>query len=82
VKSSSGHTTPGERFDLEFLISFSSSQEMPIIDGELIGEGVDNNFVVPDVPLGIYIEDSIRKNVTQYGDCNWLVIMRLDFKLE
>ncbi len=46
---------------------------MPIVDGELVGEGVDDNFVVPDVPLGIYIENSIRKNVNQYGDCNWLV---------
>lgn len=46
---------------------------MPIVDGELIAEGVDDNFVVPDVPLGIYIENSIRKNVNQYGDCNWLV---------
>nr|CAH0112561.1 unnamed protein product [Daphnia galeata] len=45
---------------------------MPIFDGELIGEGVDDNFVIPDVPLGIYIENSIRKNVNQYGDCNWL----------
>jgi hypothetical protein len=46
---------------------------MPIIDGELTGEGAVDAFDVPDVALGIYIEDCIRKNVTQYGDCNWLV---------
>ena len=46
---------------------------MPIVDGELVGDVVDDNFVVPDVPLGIYIENSIRRNVTQYGDSNWLV---------
>ena len=46
---------------------------MPIGDGELVGDVVDDNFVVTDVPLGIYIENSIRKNVNQYGDCNWLV---------
>ncbi|EFX78399.1 hypothetical protein DAPPUDRAFT_320529 [Daphnia pulex] len=46
---------------------------MPIVDGELTGEGVaDGVVVLPDVPLGIYIEDCIRKNVAQYGDCNWL----------
>lgn len=52
---------------------------MPIVDGELIAEGMDDNFVVPDVPLGIYIENSIRKNLTQYGDCNWLV--KLNFSI-
>ena len=52
---------------------------MPIVDGELIAEGVDDNFVVPDVPLGIYIENSIRKNVTQYGDSNWLVNIKFSF---
>ncbi len=53
---------------------------MPIVDGELTGEGAVDTFDVPDVALGIYIENCIRKNVTQYGDCNWLVI--LDFLIE
>jgi hypothetical protein len=48
---------------------------MQNVDGELTGEGAaDGVVVLPDVPLGIYIEDCIRKNVTQYGDCNWLVM--------
>ncbi len=56
---------------------------MPIVDGELVGEGVDDNFVIPDVTLGIYIENSIRKNVTQYGDCNWLVNIKFSlFRIE
>ncbi|XP_046459255.1 4-coumarate--CoA ligase-like isoform X1 [Daphnia pulex] len=46
---------------------------MPIVDGELTGEGAVDAFDVPDVALGIYIENCIRKNVTQYGDCNWLM---------
>jgi hypothetical protein len=48
---------------------------MQNVDGELTGEGAaDGVVVLPDVSLGIYIEDCIRKNVTQYGDCNWLVM--------
>ncbi len=51
---------------------------MPIVDGELTGEGaVDRRVVFADVSLGIYIENCIRKNLAQYGDCNWLVRLSL-----
>ncbi len=48
-----------------FGFNISLPIKMPIVDGELIGERVDDNFLIPDVPLGIYTENSIRKNVTQ-----------------
>jgi hypothetical protein len=46
---------------------------MPIIDNELIGEGSSGEFRIPNVPLGIFIETSIRKNVEAHGNSKWLV---------
>ncbi len=55
---------------------------MPIVDGELTGEGVgDTSFAVPDLPLGMYIESCIRRNVSQHGDCSWLVRRLLSLNL-
>ncbi|XP_046656300.1 4-coumarate--CoA ligase 1-like [Daphnia pulicaria] len=45
---------------------------MPIIDNELIGEGTSCEFQIPNVPLGIFIETSIRKNVEAHGNSKWL----------
>ena len=46
---------------------------MVIIDKELIGEGSENEFKYPNIPLGIYLEKEIQKNVAEYGDTTWMV---------
>lgn len=46
---------------------------MPILDNELIGEGTSGEFQIPSVPLGIFIETSIRQNVEANGTSKWLV---------
>ncbi len=54
---------------------------MPIVDNELIGEGSYGKFQIPNVPLGIFIETSIRKNVGAHGNSNWLVSLTFFYLL-
>lgn len=46
---------------------------MTIVDKELIGEGSEVELQIPNVPLGIFIENAIQENVQQHGDARWLV---------
>jgi hypothetical protein len=46
---------------------------MPIIDNEIIGEGSSGEFKIPNVPLGIFIETSIRKIADKHSNAKWLV---------
>ena len=52
---------------------------MPIVDKELIGEGSSGEFEIPDVPLGVFIDESIRNNVAAHGKAKWLVSLTFLF---
>ncbi|XP_045026150.1 4-coumarate--CoA ligase 3 isoform X2 [Daphnia magna] len=47
---------------------------MTIINRELVGEGTpsDPNLQHPHLPLGIYLETVIQKNIANYGDGKWI----------
>ena len=46
---------------------------MTIADKEVIGEGNYDDYTIPKVSLGIFIENAIRKNIDDKGDSGWLV---------
>ncbi len=46
---------------------------MTIIEKEIVGTGVSTGLDIPNVPLGIFIEDIIKENVKEHGDANYLV---------
>lgn len=46
---------------------------MTIIDREVIGEGSDIPYEIPNLPLGIYLDDVLQRNIAQHGDAKWLV---------
>ena len=46
---------------------------MTIVDKEVIGEGNLDDYPIPNVSLGIFIENAIKKNIDNKGDGQWLV---------
>jgi hypothetical protein len=46
---------------------------MPVVDQELIGVKNHCDEQVANVPLGVFIETTIKKNIEQQGDGKWLV---------
>ena len=46
---------------------------MTVVDKEIVGEGFSTGLDIPNIALGLYIEDVIKKNVQQHGDSKYLV---------
>ena len=46
---------------------------MVIVDRELLGKESEKEFSHSNIPLGIYLENEFKKNLSEYGDADWLV---------
>ena len=53
---------------------------MPIIDNELIGEGSGETSDL-SVPISELFEQTIQKNIEQYGDSVWMVKYTLSLQI-
>lgn len=42
-------------------------------NGELIGNGSEDDVKFPNIPLGIWLENTFLENTIKYGDTQWLV---------
>ena len=55
---------------------------MVIVDRELLGKESEKEFEYSKVPLGIFLENEFQKNISEYGDANWLVRFVENFLLK
>ncbi len=52
---------------------------MTNVDRELVGQGYYEEHVIPNTPLGLFLETVFRKNIEDYGDGKWLVKIFIEF---
>ena len=46
---------------------------MPIVDNELVSHVPMESFESPNVNVGDYFLDRVKRNIAQFGDAQWIV---------
>lgn len=46
---------------------------MVVVNQKLIGDESESKFSVPNIPVGIFFENEVNKNIAEYGNSTWLV---------